>query len=115
MANDRKESSISRRKEQGVTQLERVAAHSAQIMKENGSPTVGMDWVGLSAGLRVWTVLFFRLLPVLEGSAQILWSLAYRVADVRDEEAATGEQTSSFTYRQRRTTRQPWNLHGIPP
>lgn len=58
-------------------------------MKENGSPTVGMDRVGLSAGLRVWTVPFSRQLPVLKLSAQILWSLAYGVADVRDEEAAT--------------------------
>ena len=91
-----------------------MAAHSAQIMKENRSPAVGKAWAGLSAGLRVWTLPFFWLLPVLKGSAQLLWSLAYGVADVRDEEAATGEQTSSFAYGQRRTTRQsaiepPWH------
>lgn len=83
-----------------------VAARSAQIMKENGSPAVGKDWVRLSAGLGVWMLPFFWLLLVLKGSAQLLWSLAYGVANVRDEGAATGEQTSSFTYRQRRTTRQ---------
>ena len=68
-----------------------MAAHSAQIMKENGSPAVGKDWVGLNAGLRVWMLPFFWLLPVLKRSAQLLWSLAYGVVDVRDKGAATGE------------------------
>ena len=73
-------------------------------MKGDRSPAVGKEWVRLSDGLRVWMVPFFLLLLVLQRSAQLLWSLAYGLAGVREEKAAIGEWIASFSYHHRRTT-----------